>query len=383
MPTLPPELFDEAIDHLWDDPTTLRACSLTCRAFVPTARLHIFRTIRIQGAGHCDRFRALLATAPGIACCVRRLTICAAYKGVDAEGRALEDDAWVNTIAAVLPQLTRITTLGIARVRWNALLAETQCAFAELFRQVQTLFLFEVRFLASGDVLDFLSAFPVLTPLPLAIQHPGYMEARKEQERMQLSYLFLDPKSSPTLVTEWLLRHPSEQHLRSIQLCWREIDNMKGVGDLLHASGASLERLSIEFPAGVPEEAVLKNQISLVHNTGLRSVHFGGLKVAVARTFLSNHLFPWVTAMLSQIRSTHLQEIIFELELNTVRDLLSLDWARIDRDLSREEFKGLTVIFYVSCNDTIIGKAVKDVQKGISDCLPGFRERGTLCVSCI
>ena len=47
-PLLPPELYDAAIDHLWDDPKALAACALTCRSWVGASRLHRFRTVRIQ-----------------------------------------------------------------------------------------------------------------------------------------------------------------------------------------------------------------------------------------------------------------------------------------------------------------------------------------------
>ncbi|PCH37694.1 hypothetical protein WOLCODRAFT_95650 [Wolfiporia cocos MD-104 SS10] len=394
---LPPELWDETIDHLWDDPKALTACALTCRDWVPSSRLHLFRTVRIQSAKHCARFAALLADRPEIAPCVRRFTISAEYAGIDSHGEPKEDDEWVDNVADIVPLLVNVSTVGLSRVRWGVLQPKTQDVLKRMFRRVHTLFLFEVRFLASADVITFLSAFPVLnelyfhgvswtheSPAPLLkFDADGNVVAdSQEQQAMRLSYLFLDARSSPTLVTEWLLNHPSEQRLRTIQLCWREIDNMKAVGDLLHASGSALERLLVEFPAGIPEEAVLHNQISLVHNTGLRSLHFGGLNAAQSRNFLAQQLFPWVSAMLSQIRSRTLQEVTFEFEITSVRDLLSLDWARIDRDLSREEFKGLHVLFYVSCEDAV-PQTVKEVQALISDRLEGFRERGTLCVSCV
>ncbi|TFY64970.1 hypothetical protein EVJ58_g2276 [Rhodofomes roseus] len=313
---LPPELFDESIDHLWDDPKSLAACALTCRDWIGTSRLHLFRTVRIQNASQCARFEALLQSTPAIARCVRRFTVSAEYKGVDEAGRSVEDDAWVNAVGGFVHRLERVTTIGLSRVRWHALLPETQAAFMDRFAHVRTLFLFE--------------------------------------------------------------------HLRTIQLCWREIENMKVVGDLLHASGASLERLLVEFPSGVPEEAVLDNQISLVHNTGLRSVRFGGLdaKAAASQGFMSNQLFPWVTAMISQISSPQLEEISFEFEITSVADLLSLDWSRIDHDLSREEYKGLLVYFFVVCQD-MTPKVEKEIRNLIADRLHGLCERGTLCVSCV
>ncbi|KZT69839.1 hypothetical protein DAEQUDRAFT_726152 [Daedalea quercina L-15889] len=396
---LPPELYDEAIDHLRDDPKALAACMLTCRGWVGTSRLHLFHTVRLRNAGQCARFAALLRSAPAITRCVRRFSVSAEYKGVDGAGRPVEDDAWVDAVGGFVRQLQHATTFGLSRVRWHALLPETRAAFVECFARVRMLFLFEVRFEASRDVLDFLGAFPGLDELYFHgvawdRESPALQDAREDATAtqairgakacMQLSYLFLDPRSSPTLVTEWLLSHPSEQHLRTIQLCWREIENMKLVGDLLHASGASLERLLVEFPSGVPQSAVLNDQINLAHNTGLRSVRFGGLdaKAAASQGFMSNQLFPWVTAMVSQINSPQLEEISFEFEITSVADLLSLDWARIDRDLSREEYKGLAVFFYVVCQD-MSQNVEKDIRNLIADRLHGLRERGALCVSCV
>lgn len=260
---LPPEIFDEAIDHLWDDPKSLEACSLTCRAWVPSSRLHLFRTVRVRNTEDCTSLSLLLESSPVIARCVRKLTICAEYAGFDADGRGMEDDAWVNEASGLLKKLTRVNSLALSRVAWSSLHSETKLAFAELFKTVKYLFLFEVRFDASGDVLDFLSAFPELNELyfhGVSWTHesptPQLLAPRSQgdEERMHLSYLFLDPRSSPTLVTEWLLNHPSEQRLRNIQLCWREIENSKALGDLLQASGSALERLTIEFPLGLSEE---------------------------------------------------------------------------------------------------------------------------------
>lgn len=264
---LPPELVDETIDHLWDDPVSLKACSLTCRSWVPSSRLHLFHTVRLRNATECTRFTSLVANTSSIARCVRRLTLSAEYRGVDARGQPVEDDGWIDAAAELVPKLERVSTLGLSRVRWSALKPETRTAFRGLFKNVQTLFLFEVRFDTSKAVLDFLSAFPVLTSLYFhgvswdddllgraTLEDLKALNYGAEHGRMQLSYLFLDTRSSPTLVTEWLLNHPTEQRLRTIQLCWRELESMKSVGDLLHASGASLERLQIEFPSGVPED---------------------------------------------------------------------------------------------------------------------------------
>ncbi|KAI0823524.1 hypothetical protein BC628DRAFT_1411547 [Trametes gibbosa] len=388
---LPPELWDETIDYLWDDVQSLHACSLACKTWLPCSRFHLFRNVRLRHADDVLRFRALLSSSPGIAPCVRKLSLSADYSGTTPDGTAQEDDTWVNGAATLLPLLHNITTLGLARVRWHALNAETRAAFAGVCRNVQQLFLFEVSFDASRDVVAFLSGFPALRELyfqavswkhdsPSPFEDPSSTQALAEPGRMQLSYLFLDSKSSPTLVTDWLLKHPEEHRLRTIQLCWRELDNAKAIGDLLQASGSSLESLQVEFPAGLSEDDVPQSHLSLAHNTGLRSLHFGGLDVRASHAFLSSGLFPWVTAMLAQMRSRRLQEVSFALEIASAADLRALDWARIDADLARTEFHGLLVMFYVSCERAGMEK---EVRQEIESRLGGFRQRGRLCISCV
>ncbi|KAF9781847.1 hypothetical protein BJ322DRAFT_1162006 [Thelephora terrestris] len=44
-PGLPQELLDEIIDHLADDPTSLRRCSIAASNFLPTCRRHLFKRI--------------------------------------------------------------------------------------------------------------------------------------------------------------------------------------------------------------------------------------------------------------------------------------------------------------------------------------------------
>ncbi|KAH9922702.1 uncharacterized protein B0H18DRAFT_879070, partial [Fomitopsis serialis] len=44
-PVVPAELCDTVIDHLHDDPRTLAACALVCRAWVPSSRMHQFHTV--------------------------------------------------------------------------------------------------------------------------------------------------------------------------------------------------------------------------------------------------------------------------------------------------------------------------------------------------
>ncbi|KAF8480618.1 hypothetical protein JB92DRAFT_2611097, partial [Gautieria morchelliformis] len=72
---LPGELIDQVIDHLHDDSPSLRACCLTCRAWAPSARFHIFHDIVLSEAERADALAVHLETSPHISPLVRSLTI--------------------------------------------------------------------------------------------------------------------------------------------------------------------------------------------------------------------------------------------------------------------------------------------------------------------
>lgn len=88
--------------------------------------------------------------------------------------------------------------------------------------------------------------------------------------------------------------------------------------------------------------------------------------------------------MLGQISSSLLREVVFELELGDAQELQSLDWERIDRELSRQEFNGLLLRFYVNCTRRDRSPALEaEILKEVESRLPGFMERGNLRVSCL
>jgi hypothetical protein len=79
---LPQELLDFIIDFLFDDKQSLKACSLTCRAFLSASRLHLFTQMHLQ----TERFSSFMASSPSVVPFVRCLTSinqqCAMYLSI-------------------------------------------------------------------------------------------------------------------------------------------------------------------------------------------------------------------------------------------------------------------------------------------------------------
>lgn len=57
---LPPEIWDQVIDHLWSDMKTLKICSLVCRTWYPSAHMHLFRSVKISPSSITKDLQILL-----------------------------------------------------------------------------------------------------------------------------------------------------------------------------------------------------------------------------------------------------------------------------------------------------------------------------------
>ena len=51
LPYLPSEILDLIVDHLYDNPTTLKACALASKSWIPRTRRHLFAHIEFGSAG--------------------------------------------------------------------------------------------------------------------------------------------------------------------------------------------------------------------------------------------------------------------------------------------------------------------------------------------
>ncbi|KAL1745460.1 hypothetical protein HDZ31DRAFT_63120 [Schizophyllum fasciatum] len=145
-PTLSDEIYDLIIGYLFDDPTTLRACSLVSRAFAKTSQKFLFRMVTLRPLevssvqadasrmNPCQLFHRLLEGSPHLAAYVQDLTI---EEGQDdpASVRDIPDDmlpfmgikelAWVTkerTLPLVLGALKNLKNLSFGRfIDWNIL----------------------------------------------------------------------------------------------------------------------------------------------------------------------------------------------------------------------------------------------------------------------
>ncbi|KAH9839053.1 uncharacterized protein C8Q71DRAFT_855702 [Rhodofomes roseus] len=120
-PRLPLEVWDRAIDHLWNDRAALEACSLTCHAWFSCTRVHVFRNAQVHL--HCEQDCDTLAnlTAPYTAHPLRLLSIVNLGRTASfhAEADAATQARWLDDkLPPLLPELFRAETLHLFNVIW-------------------------------------------------------------------------------------------------------------------------------------------------------------------------------------------------------------------------------------------------------------------------
>jgi len=156
----PNEIHDYIIDHLWNDPRALATCSLVCRSFVPTARLHLFETITLGADCDCLRFLELAkisgSSSTGALRYVRTLSLTTSDE---------QDRDWINPwFSRILRYLQNIEYLKLERI---CLTSEGLEAMSVLGRSVKALRLAAVSFPQPREFFALLFAYPKLTDLDL------------------------------------------------------------------------------------------------------------------------------------------------------------------------------------------------------------------------
>ncbi|KAH9923261.1 uncharacterized protein B0H18DRAFT_474257 [Fomitopsis serialis] len=182
-PELPIEIQEQVLDHLHDDPSALKTCSQTCSAWLPTARLHFFRTVKLKKVRHCLRFLAVLESTSeasggvGVGALVRELHL--PTMGLRQRGR--RKGQRYDLLCQILRHIPNTDTLVVRQFEWQNFLdlaspkgADTDVDLRGVFTSVcafprlKTLVLQRTSVRTVREVLQLISAFPSLTTLRIS-----------------------------------------------------------------------------------------------------------------------------------------------------------------------------------------------------------------------
>ncbi|KAF8478816.1 hypothetical protein JB92DRAFT_3102285, partial [Gautieria morchelliformis] len=320
------ELIDQVIDHLHDDSPSLRACCITCRAWVPSARFHIFHNI-VLSAKHADALAVILETSSHIFPLVRSLTISRHSEQLHKGSDYL--DAVIPTIA---PKLTKLKTLRFYYVTLAQQHPNVLSALIHNFSTIQELCIEGGGFNRLRDLATLIVAHPCLECLDVSAI--WWKSATPERHCENVFQEYPDLLSRLRCITLNNLPlgvincmssyyHVLPVHTVTVkQSSMTFIHEIQQMARLFQLIGSSLEHLTFciyQYNSESPEKT---NMDLLSFNTRLRTPTFNNLLLGIPP---SAPTYPWLPVLLSQVTSCYVEEISFVLCWNKVELIKTVD----------------------------------------------------------
>ncbi|KAK0503999.1 hypothetical protein EDD18DRAFT_483696 [Armillaria luteobubalina] len=329
LPTLPIEIWEQIIGSLNRyDRRSFCTCCLVCRSWVPISRHYIYDTIFLLSSSQVAKFLKSLicveATPIGLYVSILKL-----HEG---SGRSPREHLWFSkalpTLSQCLPNVTNLTVDCIVPdtfdpSSWSALLNG--------FLQVTSFSLFLCRFTSPTEVLQLIASFPRMSSLQ--ITRLGFIE---DPRRLVTDSMISPPPQLALLNAQqmhvpFLLHWLTEHHIRIRSATFTSVHgaSMESIGEFAHQLGPSLEHLSLSEPETdrLRPEVFAAEHFKLAANTHLRSLD-------INRMYAIGGL-PWLSDLLSQIKSEDLECVRFAIMAHTVALLQKVPWSQVDYILSQ------------------------------------------------
>ena len=239
-PPLPPEIFDLIIDHLHDEPSTLKACCRVSKSWIPRSRGHLFACVEFNSTGTPIDLWMKAFPDPSNSPAHHTRTLC------------LRDPRIVSTdTRALIRSFCHVQTLSVNTFRWGGI---SLLPFHGLSPILKSLDLSEVHG-SMSEIIGLICSFPLLEDLLFS---PEILKTNTDG--------WAAPPTSPKLtgslllggrnhsIVRELLNLPDGLHFSKIRVEWYIRDNDPGiVMDLVSRCSDTLETLYLRYyPLGAP-----------------------------------------------------------------------------------------------------------------------------------
>lgn len=375
-PGIPPELSDRVIDFLHNDWAALKACSLTCKAWLPASRFHLWNRVVLRYSGDGTDYAEFLKTSPLITSCIVDLTVEFPTDQSNDTSREAEAKWMTETIIPIFSTLRILRQLLFvgADFREDTILARicssistanvvqlSMCHFSKFSRFVELVWSCPSLENLRVDTISF-DQVDAYTPRPPSVPRP------------ELKFLMIIHYSSVHMpvVIDWLVSEGFCTHVDFLVVFQQHVE-CPAITRLLPAVGSNLRHLSVSYaflPTGPDSKDDLFPTIS--HCTDLRTLNF---------IFAGIGTFAWIPLVISQISSPHVEEI--ELGITDIfapEDFDRFDWSLLWRALTQPRFVKLkSVRFMVAAESSRSSEKMKEC---ITRHLEKIDTRGLICVDC-
>lgn len=316
-PQLPAELINEIIGHLHGDKRALAACTTVCKDWTYTARCHLFADSGVLNEQGLDR---LLESCPVAIPFIRNVHLVGSYFLQDAYAQCKFD---------------RVTSLSVQHFRWIHFTASDRTFITTQYAAIVRLKLNWGEFRDLHKFADFFCSFPCLeTAIVINLQTARYPGTQPRNLPLPPKLRCLEWRSAhTTAILNWLTASEIRASLRTFHIDARDLRDLSAINNFLADVDIYLEEFL--FTTSVfPDPGWL---IDLSQNTNLRR-----LTIELRHLPGSPNDCLWLTQMLSQIVSVHLQEIRLQIVWGASHvGPYFLDWRGMDEVLVRPQFANL------------------------------------------
>lgn len=239
------ELHCAIIDCI-DDPTTLSAYSLTCKAFLAASRRRLFCDIRLFKGDMAERFIEIICSTPAAtnpSLYVRHLCI---IEGLHVNTYGSRPSGWINMALPLLTtNLLEVTVLELENLDWSILDKKARNIFMSGFQKVKRLKIFSGYFDNPEQMIQFIRTFPSL--MDLQISHTNWSHNLTPTIPLPTKLQVLSLPSHYYRFERFLTteQHP---HLHTLILqseLYLSSEDIRAIGRFLNIIGSGLEHLDL------------------------------------------------------------------------------------------------------------------------------------------
>jgi len=368
----PPEIEEYLVGFLSNDPYSLKACALVCRAWLAASRTHLFRNVTIENAQMYRRFEEMVVNSPMVRKYARTVCIHRQIRDRELTLPWLDD----NLSPRLLSQLTRLETfelkfegqkLNMVSFRNPAFTSVTDLSISRCTISTEVLF-------------TLICAFPSLKNLRIGWclawssgrDDPLYLMHKPKLERL---FLHLDDIPSRNCGRETLLSLLIDrgclEFLRQLEIAVSR-GNAVEVGKFIHHIGHQLEDLRIQyvnrFGYDDTDLTILLDNISLAENLNMKRLVFG------------NPVHPATRTLLSCAIPSHVRTIWFTFRLDYMEGITPSEPELLEQALNTPSMSHIKEVRFVLVVDS--GR-IESVEKVYQKAYPSLYERGILRVDCM
>ena len=249
-PGIPPELSDRVIDFLHDDWRSLKACSLTCKAWLPASRFHLWNRVVLRCSSDGTDYAEFLKASPVLTSCIVDLTVEFPTDRNNNTSREAEATWMTETLIPIFSTLRILRQLMFVGAAFedDAFLANiypslstakvvqlSMCHFSKFSRFVELVWSCPSLENLRIDTISF-DQVDAYTPIPLSVPRP------------ELKFLMIIYYSSVHMpvVIDWLVSEGFCSHVDFLVVFQQHIES-PAITRLLPAVGSNLRHLSVSY----------------------------------------------------------------------------------------------------------------------------------------